>query len=758
MKYVENPLRRKKSFTNKETLEEIEIGVTKTDNNFELVDAIRSMAKILYNREVIEKQKPVYNFDELCELLEKQDSNLNYFFNQLYLAARPSDRNSQTMEHSAGMSNEGLNTMANVGITMTARTVNRKKKKISETHEECVKDDLIEHFNNALIINIDDYHNIHVPHKPHTTATSSPTHMATLLANPCLTMAIPRNQVLNPKVVDGELIIKNIDKRFIINLGVLYYQYIKNCVKREYSDTELLEKLTLHSYDDSLKGINGYLDSLQTIYKQEPMQEYLSKFAIPVVADWPGQFYIRKAIAQKVLLHNQDIPDFVTAFLPIMGPLHVSLNYRELVFKKNYPLFNDIYKSVFGVRKDVVPLVLDVYAIHHREGNWLAYEEASMRCWSDLFLQFDRRNYKRAPLMFFSDIFYWEEINHPIVAIIINHLSFLSDCPVELFHSIIRRRTAKFSTGEQLRNVAHTIYQQRHSNDFQQQFVRSEKYPYSPKQLRMLSQKCAIHLLALFTKIYYAYNISSCVISSSDNINTYKLLSLGYEVTDRHLPRGFVTLRKPNISVLCDSTYCNTPYDSVNSSILACGHGYHSYCLQNQQFNCLDYLQNEVRKNTNALIKSLTKSLGENLPKEDTDNDDEDSDEIHEISDEVAVELQLEQVKKTLYFRKTILDFFLKKRFLQINKKEKKKFELHLQETQDSHSTRLQEICQQDNIQTNVPNEYIVGVKVNNVDLFAKTQYTSFEEVVYTIIWDSCNEKKEIIADQYGIGEQFHIA
>ena len=42
-----------------------------------------------------------------------------------------------------------------------------------------------------------------------------------------------------------------------------------------------------------------------------------------------------------------------------------------------------------------------------------------------------------------------------------------------------------------------------------------------------------------------------------------------------------------------------------------------------------------------------------------------------------------------------------------------------------------------------VPNEYIVGVTVNSVDLIAKTQYTSFGEVAYTITWDSCNEKKD---------------
>ncbi len=100
----------------------------------------------------------------------------------------------------------------------------------------------------------------------------------------------------------------------------------------------------------------------------------------------------------------------------MMGPLHVSLNARELVFLKNSDLFNNIYKSIFGVRKDLgkkprpwridlilhivhmawldvvdtvylkfghlckdieflyltdlfsnlIPLVLDVYEVHHR--------------------------------------------------------------------------------------------------------------------------------------------------------------------------------------------------------------------------------------------------------------------------------------------------------------------------------------------------------------------------------------------------------
>ncbi|RIB14800.1 hypothetical protein C2G38_2039893 [Gigaspora rosea] len=329
MKYVVNPIKREKKVTKKDVVEEIKIGVEEMEetdalsNNFELVEAIRSMQKFF--------------------TIEKLKKNKNLFISSTnYEAARPSERNNQTMERmkkiivficyllaslnntqinafksdlafyldSAGTSNEGLNTMPNISITTTSRTVNRKKKKISETHEEYVRDDLIEHLNNALILNIDDYHNIHVQQQPRTTATSLPTHMATIVAN---------------------------------------------------------------------------------------------------------------------------------------------------------------------------------------------------------------------------------------------------------------------------------------------------------------------------------------------------------EITDRHLPRGFVTSKKPNIFAICDSIHCNTPYDLSNGSVLACGHGYHSYCLQNQQFKCficLDYLQNEIRKNTDALIKSLSNSLGENLSKEDIEEDkgdDEDPNEIHEISDDVMVERQLEDAKKLFF-------------------------------------------------------------------------------------------------------------
>ena len=52
--------------------------------------------------------------------------------------------------------------MANLGATTTSRAVDRKKKRMSDEHEDYVEDCLLNNLENALILNIDDYHNIHV--------------------------------------------------------------------------------------------------------------------------------------------------------------------------------------------------------------------------------------------------------------------------------------------------------------------------------------------------------------------------------------------------------------------------------------------------------------------------------------------------------------------------------------------------------------------------------------------------------------------
>jgi len=317
------------------------------------------------------------------------------------------------------------------------------------------------------------------------------------------------------------------------------------------------------------------------------------------------------------------------------------LDIVDTVFSKfGHTCKNIEFLYLTDLLSNLIPLVLDVYAVHHRQGNWPVYEEACMHCWSNLFLRFDQRNYKCAPLMFFSDIFYWMEIGHPMINMVTNYLASLSDRPVEIAHSIFRQHTQKFSTAEQLQKKAHFIFQQHLDNAFCQNFVDSVKYPYTPKQLQMLSQKCARWLLEAFGKIYLRRNqYPSVVKSSSNGLHTYRLASLGYEVTDRHLPRGFVTSKKPNSSILCDFEHCQYTNDSADGSVLACGHGYHSHCLKTCQFKCflcLEYLQQETKKNVDALIVSMTKGLGKNEPVEKSSNVIEDDlTEAEEVKDDV---------------------------------------------------------------------------------------------------------------------------
>ena len=102
-------------------------------------------------------------------------------------------------------------------------------------------------------------------------------------------------------------------------------------------------------------------------------------------------------------------------------------------------------------------------------------------------------------------------------------------------------------------------------------------------------------------KIYQAYYIYPLVIKSSSNgINIYKLPSLDYKVTNRHLLRGFVTFRKSNTTILYDYLYCKYTNYLIDNIFLAYGHGYHNHCLQKCQSKCLiclDYLRVEIKKN-----------------------------------------------------------------------------------------------------------------------------------------------------------------
>ena len=76
---------------------------------------------------------------------------------------------------------------------------------------------------------------------------------------------------------------------------------------------------------------------------------------IPICADWPGQLFIRKAIIKIINQEKyQNICDeykIIKNFVPLIGPLHVSLNSREYIIIIHWEFFNQLFHYVFGSRK-----------------------------------------------------------------------------------------------------------------------------------------------------------------------------------------------------------------------------------------------------------------------------------------------------------------------------------------------------------------------------------------------------------------------
>jgi hypothetical protein len=173
---------------------------------------------------------------------------------------------------STGTSNASIDTLADLGVTTTSRTTTQYKTATSEEHADTVDSALAEYAENAMVLNIDDYHSIHTKRTPNTTTTSTAAHLATVLMNPITTQsAISKMNIHNPALVDAELIKMNVATRFMVPYGLSHNQrwgfrtVDENTTRlkekrstRSMKDVILvdLQENNLHSLDAYLKAIN----------------------------------------------------------------------------------------------------------------------------------------------------------------------------------------------------------------------------------------------------------------------------------------------------------------------------------------------------------------------------------------------------------------------------------------------------------------------------------------------------------------------
>ena len=374
-----------------------QLNTYKKNNINEFSEKIKLLSKILYARQRQLKLDIELDPENFKDMIEQHDPKLKGFFDELVDIFLPSNRSAYNLKNakksivgfcyllaglrnkfnnslqleiglylfSCGASAECIDVMARLGISVSYKTVDRYKRSIANNHPQKINQYFEENKDKLFCFNIDDYHSIHSYRSPNTTTLSSAHHMATCVAKTIKdSIAISADNngvpVYNPENIEDWHINFYLINKYISSLSNSYNLMKLSWLKdnaNTFKQFDRIELLTVHSYDDAieerqddrsmmdchlvnmkeqnLKSLDDYLNALKMITDIPSLNNYLQYNIIPVVADFPGQLFIRRAIS---LFHKQkngqsisstQIPEIVKNFIPILGPLHVSLNMRE---------------------------------------------------------------------------------------------------------------------------------------------------------------------------------------------------------------------------------------------------------------------------------------------------------------------------------------------------------------------------------------------------------------------------------------------
>src|ERR1043165_459730 len=391
----------------------------KISSEIKLSSKIIKMSNALYHNQHRLNQKPIYDPVAFKTMLETVDKDLIRFFDKLYAGTNPNTKSEITNNNNkkklvslcyflasinnkyingikvdigsyletSGASSSSIDTLANLGVSVTRKTVNRKKNLISNEHQQTVDDYCLQNIENMFILNIDDYHNIHRRNQPTLLQTHNIYRFVTILLNTSTKIpkipfySLDNFSIHNPKGIDSGLIINNIKNNFMNQLGKSYYMQKESWKNFLIEDSyeNRVELLNIHNYDGRIQkyhelrsmsnsklvdfilhplhSTKDYIECLNHVFKAferlENIEEnYLNNFVIPVIADWPGQVNIRRAITLRIKKGiNSGVPEQVLNLIPMIGPLHVSLNSRETLFQTYHFFFEMLYHNLFGDKK-----------------------------------------------------------------------------------------------------------------------------------------------------------------------------------------------------------------------------------------------------------------------------------------------------------------------------------------------------------------------------------------------------------------------
>ncbi|GBB94437.1 hypothetical protein RclHR1_23560002 [Rhizophagus clarus] len=276
---------------------------------------------------------------------------------------------------------EAIDMLSSLGYSAYAKTVADFQKKIQKNHITKVENYFSEKGDFLHIYNVDDYHNIHEIQRPNSVSTSTAKHFATCVTKlvvDCSAVPLTFNgiSIHNPNNIEAPRICWYLLNKYGGIFDITYTER-QSLWNHDNNVFDTIELLTVHSYDDAIaerkeeRSMNGlqlvgfkeqhlhsmqdYLNALQMILDINGKTKHLENRVVPIVANWPGQLFIRKALthfyASRASGSQSTISQEIESFVPMLGPLHLSLNSREHVMIIYHSFFEQMFHFVFGKNK-----------------------------------------------------------------------------------------------------------------------------------------------------------------------------------------------------------------------------------------------------------------------------------------------------------------------------------------------------------------------------------------------------------------------
>jgi len=101
--------------------------------------------------------------------------------------------------------------------------------------------------------------------------------------------------------------------------------------------------------EGSLHSTSNYIEAVKYMIDVPEVRDYMEMQTLVAPMDYPGQLHVRRAINYRIKVGDSSgVLEQILCIVPMIGPLHISLNICETVFLVNYKFFDKLFHEVFG--------------------------------------------------------------------------------------------------------------------------------------------------------------------------------------------------------------------------------------------------------------------------------------------------------------------------------------------------------------------------------------------------------------------------